>query len=483
MTRNVLKTLISFGATFVAAVGIPLALPTAAQAQNPAPADTTATAGAVVVTGSNIPTAEEVTPSNVDTLTDHDVRRSGQAGDILEVLSKTDPDFVGTGNLGSTNGNIESASTYGGSTVAIRGLAALVLLDGRRISDSAAIAAGGAQFTDVSLFPTALISRIEVLKDGASALYGSEAVGGVVNVFLKSDFTGLEIGTRYGFTTESGVAERRDYVVAGIGNETTHVTAGFQYYEIDPLYERERAYSRAPGGVTTTYAGVGRDNFGGGTKFYLLAPGLNSPFAAGVVNGGIAPPPPASGAANPGQYAQLPGVYNNVGLGAILAYDLSTRPTSTQKQRNTDEYASFTHDIFGKQLEVFGDMMYANNNNFSQLNAQPLNNGTGVVILGTMRVDPLNPTGPLIAENRGGPAGFNPFQESIDANTLAGNYRLFANNRYQAHPRTFEDTSDFTECSAASVLRSTRIGSQRVRPITAITPSTTSMAAWLMPRS
>ncbi len=264
MIRNVLKTLISFRAILVAAAGIPLVMAASASAQAPEPspaADNTATAGAVIVTGSNIPTAEEVTPSNVDTLTDQDVKRSGQAGDILQVLTRTDPDFVGAGNLGSTNANIESASTYGGSSVSIRGLPALVLLDGRRFADSAAIAAGGAQFTDVSLFPTSLISRIEVLKDGASALYGSEAVGGVVNVFLKTDFTGLEMGFRYGFTVESGVAERRAYMIAGVGNETTHVTAAWQYYEIDPLYTRERGYSSGvgKGGLTTTYAGSVRD--------------------------------------------------------------------------------------------------------------------------------------------------------------------------------------------------------------------------------
>ncbi len=298
MIRNVLKTLFPFRATLVAAVGIPLVLAASANAQdpnNPAPApaggDATATAGAVVVTGSNIPTAEEVTPSNVDTLTDSDIKRSGQAIDILNVLTKTDPDFTGAGNLGSTNANISSGITYGGSTISIRGLPALVLLDGRRISDSAAIAAGGAQFTDVSLFPTSLVSRIEVLKDGASALYGSEAVGGVVNVFLKTDFTGIEIGYRFGFSIESGVSERRAYAIAGVGNETTHITAAFQYYEIDPLYLRERAYSRVPGGVTTTYAGSVRDTGGPGTSRELLIPSINSPFqnpAGPVVPGSVA---------------------------------------------------------------------------------------------------------------------------------------------------------------------------------------------------
>ncbi len=411
MIRNVLKTLFSSRTSLLALAGFALVVPASVRAQ----ADNTATAGAVIVTGSNIPTAEEVTPSNVDTLTDSDIKRSGQAIDILNVLTKTDPDFTGAGNLGSSNANISSGITYGGSTISIRGLPALVLLDGRRISDSAAIAAGGAAFTDVSLFPTSLISRIEVLKDGASALYGSEAVGGVVNVFLKSDFTGLEFGYRYGFTIESGVAERRAYAIAGVGNETTHVTVAFQYYEVDPLYLRERAYSRIPGGVTTTYAGS--VNGVGGRA--LLEGAINSPFQAGITPG-------SAGAAQNFRDPVFAGIYDPATTADVTAFDLSKIPTSTQKQRNTDMFGSFTHDIFGKQLEVFGDLMYANNNNYLQLNGQPLSNRTGVVIPGGTTA------------NAFGGVPFNPFTTPFNGSSTGT-----VGNRYQAHPRTFENTSDF----------------------------------------
>ena len=205
----------------------------------------------------------------MDTLSAQDVSVSGGV-DILTVLQRRNPDFVGAGNLGQTNANIASGATLGGSIIQIRGFPTLVLYEGRRIADSAAIAQGGFQFSDVNLFPASLISRIEVLKDGASALYGSEAVGGVVNIFLKDNYQGAEIGFRYGTTVEGAVAERRGYVIAGVGNDTTQVVVGAQYYEIDPLFERQRAYSSPAINGTTTYGGVGRDNFGGGTTFYLL---------------------------------------------------------------------------------------------------------------------------------------------------------------------------------------------------------------------
>src|SRR5450432_3588902 len=241
MINNVMKSVRFVRAALVAGVGFSFLVGASlySQTPTPAPAGGEATAERIVVTGSNIPTAEEVTASPLDTLNAGDISIAGGAGDVLQVLQKRNPDFVGGGNLGTTNANIASGATQGGSIISIRGLPTLTLFEGRRIADSAAIATGGFQFTDASLFPISLISRIEVLKDGASALYGSEAVGGVVNFFLKKDFTGVEVGARYGFTVESGVAERRAYVIAGVGNDTTHVTAGLQYYEIDPLLDRK----------------------------------------------------------------------------------------------------------------------------------------------------------------------------------------------------------------------------------------------------
>ena len=436
-----MKTFGILRAVLAAALGLPFLLTTSAFAQAPE-----ATTERVTVTGSYIPTAEEVTASPLDTVTSQDINRSG-AQDVLTTLQTRNPDFVGAGNLGNTNANISSGGTLGGSTIQIRGLPTLVLFENRRIADSAAISIGS-QFTDVNLFPTALISKIEVLKDGASALYGSDAIGGVVNIFLKDDFSGAEIGFRYGTTVEGAVAERRGYAMAGVGNDTTQIMVGMQYYEIDPLFERQRAFSQLDGGVSTTYGGVGRDNLGGATTFYLMngtdprnyaAVGINSPFQVGVLPGSIPLPPPAG--ANPGQYAQMPQAYHVVTQALITSFDLARIPNSTLDQQRTNINGSFDHQIFGHQLELFGNVMYANNHSESFLNGQPLSNGTGIIILGSFRVDPA--TGAIVAENRGPAAKWNPFMESIDGNTLSGRYRLFANQRYQTNPRIFDQTANF----------------------------------------
>ncbi len=447
MITNVKKILGSLRATLVAAAGIPFLIAASAYAQAPAAGE--ATGERVVVTGSYIPTAEEVTASPVNTLSSQDVDVSG-ALDPLLVLQRRVPDFVGAGNIGVSNANIASGTSLGGSIAQIRGFPTLILYEGRRIADSAAISVGGAQFSDVNIFPASLISRIEVLKDGASALYGSEAVGGVINIFLKDNYQGALVGFRYGTTVEGAVAQRMGYVIAGIGNETTQVTVGAQYYEQDPLFMRQRAYSNSQINGTTNYNGVGRDNFGGGTTYYLLngtnpsnynSNTYNSPFDLGVVPHSVAPPPPHSGSENPGQYATIPQAYHMVSQAEILSFNLAEVPTSTLDQSRTNFAASWDHQICGKQLELFGNFLWNYTHNESFLNAQPLNNGTGVIILGSMRVDP--DTGELVPENRGAPAEWTPFQESIDGNSQSGNYRLITAQRYQSHPRVFTNDNNF----------------------------------------
>src|SRR4030088_1562173 len=333
MTRNLFKKFGFIRIALAASVGIPLFIATSANAQVPAPPPPEATTERVVVTGSLIPPAEEVTANPVDIFTSADIQRSGEATDILQVLEKRDPDFVGAGNIGQTNANIFSIN--GASAITIRGLPTLVLFENRRFANNATVALGTGEFSDVSMFPTALVSRLEVLKDGASAQYGSDAVGGVVNIFLKDDFQGFEAGYRYGATLESSTAQRRAYVIAGVGNDTTQVTAAMQYFEQDPLFMRQRFYSRLPlGGATTTFGGVGRDannwantlgppNRTGRSQFYLidqlipaqwpLGSTINSPldiFAPGSIPVSTKPIDPTSGATVSNGYQQMtPGAY------------------------------------------------------------------------------------------------------------------------------------------------------------------------------
>src|SRR3954452_17283751 len=114
-----LKTLGILRAALVSAAGLPFLLTTSAFAQG-----TEASTERVVVTGSYIPTAEEVTASPLDTVTSQDINRSGQQ-DVLTTLQTRNPDFVGAGNLGNTNANIAAGATLGGAIISVCGFAHL----------------------------------------------------------------------------------------------------------------------------------------------------------------------------------------------------------------------------------------------------------------------------------------------------------------------------------------------------------------------
>src|SRR5437763_465044 len=156
----------------------------------------------VIVTGSNIPTAEEVGPNPVDTYRPGDMEKLGirNATDLMTQL----PQEMGS----SINQNIANGGD--GSVIPnLRGLLpkeTLVLIDGKRaaiVGSGGGVAAGaspGVAGVDINLIPFPMIDHIDILKDGASAIYGSDAVAGVFNIFLKHKFRGLEIGASIGNT-------------------------------------------------------------------------------------------------------------------------------------------------------------------------------------------------------------------------------------------------------------------------------------------
>src|SRR6476660_3640561 len=155
-----------------------------------------------VVTGSYIPTAESVTATPVQTLTTESISAAGTS-DTLITLRQLVPGFTGAGNyLGSVNNNVNIGAGFqaftGESYAAIRNLSTLVLIDGQRVANSAL---SGAQAVDLNSIPLAMIERIEVLKDGASAIYGSDAIGGVINIILRKDYTGAELTVGGGTTS------------------------------------------------------------------------------------------------------------------------------------------------------------------------------------------------------------------------------------------------------------------------------------------
>src|SRR5947207_4749893 len=184
----------------------------------------------VIVTGSNIPTAEETGPNPVDTYRPVDLEKLGirNSQDLQTFLPQ---EAGGTVNLNMANG--------GDGTVQLnlRGLLpkeTLVLVDGKRVAFGSLGVAGFSQGVDINLLPFPMIDHIDILKDGASAVYGSDAVTGVVNFFLIHKFRGLEIGGSYGNTNlgaSNDMGECEAWIKAGTGDDKTEIVVIADFWE------------------------------------------------------------------------------------------------------------------------------------------------------------------------------------------------------------------------------------------------------------
>ena len=160
----------------------------------PAPG-ATAEAERVIVTGSNIPTAEEVGPNPVTNLNRDYIQKSG-AIDTVRLLQ--DNPVNNSNAIPVSNNGTSQGGPVGFSSAALRGLdpgATLILLDGRRVTRVL-----GGTFVDLNTIPLAAVESIEILKSGASAVYGADAVAGVINLHLWKDFRGAQLSTYYGNT-------------------------------------------------------------------------------------------------------------------------------------------------------------------------------------------------------------------------------------------------------------------------------------------
>jgi iron complex outermembrane recepter protein len=197
----------------------------------------------IEVTGSNIKRADTEGPAPVQVITRADIERSGQTtvGEVLRNLpinSSASYDDTFTGSF-----------ARGSAGVSLRGLgqrATLTLINGRRMASIGFAQNLQDTFVDLNSIPLAAIERIEVLKDGASAIYGSDAIAGVVNIILRKDFKGLELTTGYGSSSRRDGEETRASIAAGIGEagkDKYNLIAVLDYFNRETIWARDRDFS------------------------------------------------------------------------------------------------------------------------------------------------------------------------------------------------------------------------------------------------
>ena len=194
-----------------------------------------------VVTGTLLPRANDGA-SPVFVFDREAIDRTGFA--TTDQLIQSLPQNFGGGPNESTVFGPEASGNFGlGSSINLRGLGAdstLVLINGNRLA-----AAGGFEgdFVDISAIPLSALERVEVLTDGASAVYGTDAIAGVVNFILRDDYEGAETRLRYGTVTDGGLDEFLVGQTFGTAWEGGNFLASYEYYNRDRLGSEERSFT------------------------------------------------------------------------------------------------------------------------------------------------------------------------------------------------------------------------------------------------
>ena len=351
----------------------------AASAQTPAPivpTDEPQVLEKYEVTGSFLPVSASVNASPVVTIESSDIGMSG-ATDALGLVKRLTPFFAGNGNVGTELNN----GGAGESNVALRNLTTLVLINGQRMVSSPNSVSFGGDAVDLNTIPVAMIERVEIVKDGSSTLYGSDAIGGVVNIILKKNYSGFTIGTRMGGATKKDDYRTREtFIMGGVSIPGGSITVGASHYENNSLLTTQRPITTltpndlTPMGFNVTsaafsgsYAGrIGSDVLAGSKWIAIGATGFN----AATLSPGIKSSPSDA----PKTLAELEaaGIYLRVatqtpaGIAAGSATALNTtlfgNPVIINTKRN-QFIANGYKELIGKKLEVFGDFLYAQTTN------------------------------------------------------------------------------------------------------------------------
>ena len=198
----------------------------------------------IIVVGSNIRGIVDAGPSPVITFDKQDIELTGVA--TLQQFFEKLPQNFGGGANGNNVGNLgvdrDTGNNFGqGSTINLRGLGTgttLILINGHRVS-----ASNRHQFVDISLLPLSAIERVEILTDGASAIYGADAIGGVVNIVMRQDFTGYETGLRFGSVTQGAMQEYQFSQTAGWSWNGGRALVSYEFLEQENLSAFDKDFS------------------------------------------------------------------------------------------------------------------------------------------------------------------------------------------------------------------------------------------------
>ena len=218
----------------------------------------------IEVTGSHIKRVDMAGPSPITSLSAKDIAKTGVT-DLIGLFTKMPA--AGQGTF-STQGNGSDGTGNGGSSVSLRGLGAdstLILINGRRIAVSPFANSIDTAFVDINNIPLAAIKRVDILKDGASATYGSDAIAGVINIILKDDYEGVELSAKDGDTADGGGKETNISLAWGSTSDKASHTFVLDYFDREEIMNSDRDYTATANQKARTglrFANDGRSSSG-----------------------------------------------------------------------------------------------------------------------------------------------------------------------------------------------------------------------------
>src|SRR5437773_1365254 len=452
MIKNVPIKFGSLRVALVASIGFPLIFASSALAQNPppppppagaAPAPAAAPGAAeverVIVTGSNIPSAEEVGPNPVFSMNRDLINKSGQ-GTTTEQLLKSQP-VMSASSVPVNNNGTGQAGPAGTSSISLRGFdpgASLVLIDGRRVAHFPGAANSGFGFVDLNSVPVTATQSIEILKDGASTTYGADAVAGVINLKFYKDYRGAQVTLGYGNTLDKDAGEYYGDILFGVGDDKTSISGDMFFYHHNSMFNRDRGNSAVPPFLSSNTSPYNLQ----------LSPAVaQHPFD---IFGNPQPAPTLTAAqlARKTFFATAPTGTNGLAPANTFIYDLGSRvrgsilpgfnfnafSSSFPEQERWGGYTAFETKICDDLFRVYGDFYYVDAKTHDELAPVatgsfetpgsptlfiPPNHPFAVDANNVAITPPNTPTGSEVGLPFGAFNPFNPFQQIISGGTRA----------------------------------------------------------------
>ena len=335
----------------------------------------------VEITGSAIKRVDAEGALPVTVITRAEIARSGATNTEELVNSIAAVSQIG----GITNATGAGSSTAGRSTLSLRGLGGnrvLVLVNGRRLAVSIGGTGGS---VNVNNIPLAAIDRVEVLKDGASSIYGSDALSGVVNFILSKDFQGVDIGVSAGAPTRTGGGKTQKVtLVGGFGNLSTdrfNITASASVEKENALFAKDRDFAKTGNVAPYIAAGAtGQGNIEGG---FNLGSTVNGKWTQGTRQAGFGGSP-GTGYGNP---LAASGKCADINMFKNLTDSSKTGPNGEALPYCTFDSNAFVGLVPKREtanltlngafrvsdaLEVFGDALYSKNTQTQSFQPSPV---------------------------------------------------------------------------------------------------------------